>query len=101
MTTPRELKDTQAKQVSDLKANLASVEQAAEKMVADIARDVRAEATRRRHQIGIRIARRREGVRITITGRDANRYRRPVQEALEKRAPLLKAEIRTMLTRKR
>jgi hypothetical protein len=101
MTTKRELEQTHAKASDEMRARMAQVEQAAEAMVQTIARDVRSEAARKQHRIGIRIVRRREGVRITITGPDANRYRQPVQKLLEERAPLLKAEIRTMLTRKR
>ena len=90
-----------------MKQNLAELKAAGEnapvileKVATEVARSVRASATRNGHHVGIRVVRKTNGVRVTITGPQAARYRRPVQDELERRVPQIQAEIRTMITRR-
>lgn len=96
----RELSAAQAQAIADLKAATEGVGEPAQRAVQAIARDIRAEAARRGDRIGIRVLQRKDGVRLTVTGPAANKYRGAVQKAMESRAPAIKAEIRALLTRR-
>lgn len=71
-----------------------------ERAATEVAKAVRASATRNGHHVGIRVVRKSSGVRVTITGPQAARYRKPVQDELQRRVPEITAEIRTMITRR-
>ena len=86
--------------VAELKAMLENTPVILERKVTEVARAVRADAARNGHHIGIRVLRRTSGVRLTITGPQAARYRRPVETALAERVPSIEAEIRVMITRR-
>lgn len=61
---------------------------------------VRLHAARSHAVIGIRVSTKSDGVRVTITGRDAQRYRALMQTELERVMPDARAEIRAMITRR-
>lgn len=86
--------------VAELKAAGENVPVILVKVVNEVAKSVRADAARNGHRVGIRVVRKTAGVRVTITGPQAARYRRPVQEELERRVPGIEAEIRMMITRR-
>jgi hypothetical protein len=86
--------------IAELKAADANAPIVLLKIVNEIARSVRADATRHGHRVGIRVVQRTNGVRITVTGPHASRYRAPVEKAMRDRAPGAEAEIRVMLTRR-
>jgi hypothetical protein len=66
----------------------------------EVAGLVKLTAARNGHGINIRVVETGNAVRLTITGRAANHYRQVVRTELEKRAPAIRAEIRTLLTRR-
>lgn len=99
ITTQRELSAAQAKQSAELIRARLDVEAIVERVISDIAREVRAMAARRGDYIRIRTTRSNKSVRISITGARAEDYRHAVESALASRAPQVTADIRTALTR--
>lgn len=98
--TPEEARRAQQDQVAKLRAAAVEANIALEKAATEVARLVRAEAARRGHSVGIRIVRRTNGVRVTVTGPRATQYRSAVEKALRDRVPAAQAEIRAQLTKK-
>ena len=66
----------------------------------EVASTVREQAHRAKDQISVRVVEKRDGVRITVVGPRAVRYRRMVQQGLEARMDAAKAEIRAQITRR-
>lgn len=66
----------------------------------DIASVVRDSAGRNGHVISIRVIERPRGVRITVSGRHAARYRSLVEQKLNRAVPDHAAEIRSQITQK-
>ena len=60
------------------------------------ASQVRGVAARARHSIDVRIVVRGGGVRVTIVGQQASRYRAMLEKELDRRVPNMKADIRTI-----
>jgi hypothetical protein len=60
---------------------------------------VRANASRAGHSVQVRVVARGEGVRITVAGPQANRYREMVERQMDAMLPAARAEIRAQLTR--
>jgi len=65
-----------------------------------VAQQLRLQASRSGHSIGIRVAQRGQGVRLTVTGRHAIRYRRIASQELSQLMPGAQAEIRAQITRR-
>jgi hypothetical protein len=86
--------------LAELRAAGEAVPVILERAATEVAKAVRADAARHGHHVGIRVVRKTTGVRVTITGPQAARYRRPVQDALEARVPDVQAQIRVMTTRR-
>jgi len=61
---------------------------------------VRIAASRAGHSVGIRVAQRGQGVRITVTGPQAVRYRSMIGAVLDQQMPGVGADIRAQITRK-
>lgn len=97
---PEEIKAAQDRQVAELKAAAAGANLALEHAAIEVAKMVRAEAARRGDSVGIRVVRRTSGVRVTVTGPRAGRYRSAVEKALEAKVPNAAAEIRAQITRR-
>lgn len=97
---PAEIRQAHDRQIAELRAAAASANLALEKAAVEVARMVRAEAARRGHSVGIRVVRRTNGVRVTVTGPQAGRYRAAVERALEDKVPQASAEIRAQITRR-
>lgn len=57
-------------------------------------------AQRAGHSVGIRVMERANGVRITVTGPKAHRYRAIVNAELERLAPTTSAEVSSQIVRK-
>jgi hypothetical protein len=66
----------------------------------EVASDIRVTASRAGHSVGVRLVERDGGVRITVTGPQANRYRLMMEKAMQTRLPGARAEIRSMITRR-
>lgn len=86
--------------LAELKAIAGSAPLAVEKVANEVAKAVRNDAARHGHAVGVRVVRRTSGVRVTITGPQASRYRVPLEKALREKAPQAQAEIRAMITRR-
>jgi hypothetical protein len=76
--------------------NVESLVQAARQ----VAGNVRQVAARAGHSVGIRVLEKRNGVRITVTGPQAHRYRAMINEQLERSRPETADDIRAQITRK-
>lgn len=61
---------------------------------------VKAAAASNRHSVGVRIVAKSSGIRVTLTGPHAQRYRKMMADGLDRRAPAAKAEIRANITRR-
>lgn len=70
------------------------------KMASQVAQEVRALAAQSGHSIGIRVASKDRGIRLTVTGRQAGRYRQLVERRIDTLMPEVKTEIRAMVTRR-
>jgi hypothetical protein len=86
--------------IAERKALVADAPVVVEKIAKEIAQQVRLQAIRNGHSIGIRIVRRTNGVRITLTGPQAQRYRKPLEDAMRAQVPRAAAEIRVLMTRR-
>jgi hypothetical protein len=71
-----------------------------ERAAREVAAGVKGMAQRAGHNVAIRVVTRGDGVRLTVVGPQAVRYRRLVEEELKRRVPDVKAEIRTQITRR-
>lgn len=60
---------------------------------------IRGNASAAHHSIAVRVVAKHNGVRVTITGRHAERYKALLTRELDARMPGARAEIRTMATR--
>lgn len=65
-----------------------------------IAGSVRTAAARAGHSVGIRVVEKPNGVRVTVTGPQAVRYKKMIEAELARQLPEARAEIRTLITRK-
>lgn len=91
-----ELQRSQTRQLAlDAQAPLEALEQAAN----EVAKIVRSDAARSGRSVGIRVVRKPTGVRVTVTGPNAPRYRRVVEDELDKRIPGVEAQVRARITR--
>jgi hypothetical protein len=61
---------------------------------------VRTAAAQRRDPVGIRVVEKANGVRLTVTGPKAARYRSLLSQELNSRMPSAQAEIRALVTSK-
>lgn len=61
---------------------------------------VRDLALRNRHSIGVRVGMHGDRARLTITGRDAMRYRAIAERELDAQMPGIQADIRAQITRR-
>lgn len=61
---------------------------------------VRMAAAQRRDPVGVRLVEKPGGVRVTVTGPKAARYRNLLEQELASRMPQAKAEIRALITSK-
>lgn len=66
----------------------------------EVAGDIRATAARSGHHVGIRVVERGEGIRVTITGPAAMRYKTLAERAFSARLPAAKTELRAQITRR-
>lgn len=66
----------------------------------EVAAGIKAAASRNGHQVGVRVVQRSTGVRITITGPQATRYRAMAQQGMDRRMPGVEAVIRAQITRR-
>jgi len=64
------------------------------------ASDVRSSAARAHDRVGVRIVRKGDGIRITLVGPAANKYRAFMARGMQQRMPGVMAEIRTQVTRR-
>ena len=71
-----------------------------EQVAKEVASQVRGMAARNRHQIQVRVVRKQDGVRVTIVGHNAIRYRRIAESELARRKPDAAAIVRAQVTRK-
>lgn len=71
-----------------------------ERAVRDAAAAVRTVAARSHDQVGVRMIRKAGGVRVTVTGPRAQKYRALFSRELEQRMPGAKAEIRAQILRR-
>lgn len=62
---------------------------------------LRANAARAGHSVAIRVIGTGDGVRITVVGPQASRYRALARREMDARMPGVKAEIRAQITRRR
>lgn len=97
---PEEIKQAHERQLGELKAGVAAANLALERAAIEVARMVRTEAARRGHSVGIRVVRKSNGVRVTVTGPHASQYRTAVEKALTAKVPGASAEIRAQITRR-
>lgn len=74
--------------------------QAVMRSVHEVASLVRASAARAGDSVGVRVLSRQEGVRITVIGPRAARYKGMIQTEMSKRLPSIQTEIRTQIARK-
>ena len=72
----------------------------AQQVARQIATQVRMEATRRGHTIGVRVMSKAGGIRVTVTGPYAGRYRDALSKAFDQQLPRVTTEIRSMITRR-
>ena len=68
--------------------------------VHEVASLVKITASRAGDAVGIRMVNRREGVRITVIGPRAQRYKSLIAAEMERRFPQIKTEIRAQISRK-
>jgi len=66
----------------------------------DVAAGVKGMAQRAGHSIAVRVVERGNGVRLTVVGPQAVRYKRLIEDELQRRVPDIHAEIRTQITRR-
>lgn len=93
---------------SALEARTAQLKAAAEAMdpaplqrlAKQVATQIREIAGRSGHVVSVRVVERPTGVRITIVGRNASRYRKMVEDRLTKLVPDAAVEIRTNTNQK-
>jgi hypothetical protein len=71
-----------------------------ERAAREAAAVARAQAAQSRHSVSVRIVARHGGVRVTVQGPQATRYRALIERELNARIPDVKAEIRAQVTRK-
>lgn len=96
---PDQVHDALQARMAELKAAAAASDPAPLQRVArQVASQVREIAGREGHVISIRVIERPNGVRITVTGRYASRYRKMVEDRLGKLVPDAAVEIRTQIT---
>ena len=65
-----------------------------------VAQRIRALAARNGHLVAVRVVERHAGVRLTVRGPAAARYRRIAEQELAALAPAAQAEVRTQITRR-
>lgn len=70
------------------------------KIATQVAAQVRMEASRRGHGIGVRVSQKGAIVRVTVVGPYASRYRGAIADALTQRLPQVSTEVRAMITRR-
>lgn len=87
-------------QTDRLKTIPVEAQAALERAAKDAASQVRAAAARAHHNVSVRVVQRNGGVRVTVQGPQAARYRALVQRELDARIPGVKAEIRAKVTRR-
>jgi hypothetical protein len=61
---------------------------------------VRANASRNGHTVAVRVVSKSGGVRVTVTGPHASRYRQLMEREMDARMPDVHAEIRAQITRR-
>lgn len=66
----------------------------------EVAATVRQQALHAGQHVGIRVVARHNGVRLTVTGPHASKYRGLVERELGAKAPQVRAEIRAQITRR-
>jgi len=98
--TPAEAASVQREETQRLALAVQEPFDQLEHAATEVARMVRQDAQRNGRSVGIRVVRKASGVRVTVTGPSAARYRRVVQDELERRIPEIGAEVRARITRK-
>lgn len=66
--------------------------------VREVAAGVKGRAQRVGDRLDVRVVERRDGVRLTVAGRHAARYRQLIRDELARRAPDVQTEIRAQIT---
>ncbi len=66
--------------------------------VREVAAGIKGMAQRAGDRLDVRVVERRDGVRLTVTGRHAARYQRKIRDELQRRAPDVATEIRAQIT---
>lgn len=94
----RELHAAHQAQVEALRARAAHVQDPLLAAAKDVAITVKKLAARNGHSLNIRVVKKSGGVRITVVGARAERYRAIVGSELARRAPGAQAEIRAQLS---
>lgn len=88
-------------QTEDIKAAGVGIEiEPLERACQQVAQRLRQQASRSGHPIGVKVVRRGDGVRMTVRGPQASRYRSMASRELQALVPNANAEIRAQITRK-